>query len=321
MSRTEAPPPAPPCCAPLLDSIGGTPLVELCRLSPRKGVRIFAKLEGQNPSGSVKDRIALAMVEDLEINRGLRPGDTLVEASTGNTAIALATVARQRGYQLKVVIPEGVVDSIPDLLKLYGVGVIWVPPRVGMLGAINTAMDIAARNPGWHPVRQFDNPINVATHYNVTGAELARQIERVDVFVAGIGTAGTLMGVGRRLRERNPDLKIIGVEPRMGEHLQGLRSLDEGYRPPLLDLEQLNGRFLVSADQALLAMRRIIAEEGIMAGVSAGAALVAALRYAERIDEGNIVVMFSDSGWKYLPARPWAAAAAGECRLNETHWW
>lgn len=304
----------------LLHTIGRTPLIELKRLNPKPGVRLFAKLEGQNPSGSVKDRVAMALVEAIEARHPLQPGDTLIEASTGNTAIALAMVARQRGYQLKVVIPHGVVPSISDILQLYGVEVIWVRPKAGMGGAIEECNRLAAEN-GWFAVGQFDNPVNVNTHYSSTGGEIARALPRIDVFVAGIGTGGTLMGVGRRLREANPNVKLIGVEPRLGECLQGLRSLEEGFRPPLLDLDALDGRFLVPSDRAIEAANRIIREEGIMAGVSSGATLTAALRVAERMEQGNIVMMFSDGGWKYLPSRPWEAAKQGDQNLDETHWW
>lgn len=304
----------------LLHTIGRTPLIELKRLSPKPEIRLFAKLEGQNPSGSVKDRVALALVESLEARHPLAPGDTLIEASTGNTAIALAMVARQRGYHLKVVIPHGVVPSIADILGLYGVEIVWVRPKAGMGGAIDEARRLAAEH-GWYAVDQFDNPVNASTHYRTTGGEIARALPNTDVFVAGIGTGGTLMGVGRRLRELNPSVKLIGVEPRLGECLQGLRSLEEGFRPPLLDLDLLNGRFLVPSDRAIEAANRIIREEGIMAGVSSGATLFAALRVAERMERGNIVMMFSDGGWKYLPSRPWDAARRGEACLDETHWW
>lgn len=304
----------------LLQTVGRTPLVELKRMSPKPGVRLFAKLEGQNPSGSIKDRVAMAMVDGLESRFDLRPGATLVEASTGNTAIALAMVARQRGYDLKVVIPHGVVPSIADILQLYGVEIVWVAPKAGVCGAIEEAQRLADRN-GWFAVRQFSNPLNTETHYRTTGAELLADLPRVDVLVAGIGTGGTLMGVGRRLRERDPHIKLIGVEPRLGDQLQGLRSLEDGYRPPLLDLDQLDGRFLVGSDRAIALAHRIIREEGIMAGVSSGAVLHAALRVAERLETADIVMMFSDGGWKYLPSRPWDAAKSGDANLDETHWW
>ncbi len=304
----------------LLDTIGNTPLVELRGLSPRPEVRLYAKLEGHNPSGSIKDRIALALVEDLEAHANLQPGDTLVEASTGNTAIALAMIARQRGYALKVVVPRGVVPSIEDVLELLGVEIIWCRPCAGMKGAIDLSIQLAEER-GWHAVRQFDSPVNLDTHYRGTGGEILEQLPRVDALVAGIGTGGTLMGVGRRLRERDGDMKMIGVEPKMGEHLQGLRSLDEGYRPPLLDLDQLSGRFLVGSAVALTTAREVVRTQGILAGVSAGAALHAARRVAGRMASGNIVVMFSDGAWKYLPARPWKDALAGSPCLDETHWW
>lgn len=315
------PNPSPPSADGLLGLVGATPLVELTRVSPRPGrLRFFAKLEGQNPSGSIKDRIALAMVLDAERRGLIGPGSTLIEASTGNTAIALAMVARRRGYHLKVVVPEGVVPSIADVLSLYGVELCWVKPKAGMVGAIEAASEMSARGEG-HALRQFDNPVNVLTHMNTTGAEIAAALPRVDVFVAGIGTGGTLMGVSRRLREQNPALRVIGVEPRMGERLQGLRSLNDGYQPPLLDLDALSARYLVGSDTALNMMRRVVREEGVMAGVSCGAVLHAALQATKDLEEGIVVCMFSDGGWKYLPARPWEAAANHDPNLDETHWW
>jgi cysteine synthase len=300
--------------------VGRTPLVELPRLSPKPGVRIFAKLEGQNPSGSVKDRVAVALVDAAERRGELKPGGTLIEASTGNTAIALAMVAKQRGYGLRVVIPRGVVPSISDVLELLGVEIVWVEPRAGMRGPIDAVHELAAKH-GWVAAGQFEERANVDAHYATTGAEIAAAVPDADVFVAGIGTGGTIMGVSRRLREINPAVRVIGVEPRMGECLQGLRSLDEGYRPPLLDLDALDGRFLVGSATALELSRKVAREEGLLAGVSAGACLHAALRVAERLDRGNVVVMFSDGGWKYLPARPWQAAQAHDPALDDTHWW
>ena len=304
----------------LLSLIGSTPLVELQRIAPKPGVRLFAKLEGQNPSGSVKDRIALAMVDAAEHDGRLAPGRCIVEASTGNTAIALALVAKQRGYPLKAVVPEGVVPTIRDMLRLYGADVVDCPSEGGMRRAIEIAGDLAARENGV-AISQFTNAANLGAHYEGTGAELLSQIERIDIFVAGIGTGGTLMGVGRRLRESSRSVRIIGVEPRLGERLQGLRSLEDGYVPPLLDLSMLDGRFLVDSSDAIACARRIVEEEGLFAGVSSGAALAAALRVAERVDEANIVVMFADGGWKYLPSRPWNAPADARERLDEVHWW
>jgi cysteine synthase B len=304
----------------LLDLIGRTPLIKLKRLSPKPGIHIFAKLEGGNPSGSVKDRIVLAMIEAAEERGELHPGDTIVEASTGNTAIALALVAKQKGYKVKVVLPRGVVPSMADILYLYGAEIEWCEPSGGMRGAIEIAQSIAQQD-RHHELGQFTHEANVEAHYRTTGAEIAAAMDRVDVFIAGIGTGGTIMGVGRRLRERWPDVRVIGVEPRLGERLQGLRSLVEGYIPPLLDLDQLDGRFLVDSVSAISTARTVVETEGIFAGVSSGATLSCALRIAERMESGNIVVMFSDGGWKYLPARPWDAVVQRDEGLDEVHWW
>ena len=304
----------------LLSFVGNTPLVELSHLSPKPGVRIFAKLEGQNPSGSIKDRIVLAMVEQAEGRGDIHPGDTIVEASSGNTAIALSLIGKQKGYSVQVVIPGEVAPSIGDLLGLYGSGIIWCEPRAGMKGAIDLAQELS-RQEGCHYLGQFDNRINLETHYRNTGSEIVSALPRVDAFVAGIGTGGTITGVAQRLREANPEVTIVGVEPRMGEALQGLSSLSEGYVPPLLALNLLDRRFLVDSATAIRTSHEIIAKEGIFAGISAGATLYAALRVAQGMEEGNIVVMFSDGGWKYLPARPWDAAREGSEELDETHWW
>ena len=310
----------------LLDLIGGTPLVELSKMasSDTEGVRIFAKLEGQNPSGSIKDRIVKAMVEQAEAQGRLQPGDTIIEASSGNTAIASCMVGKQRGYNVKVVIPPEVVPSVGDILRLLGAEVVWCEPGLGMKGAIDHAQALAKAN-GWQYLGQFDDRINMETHYAATGREIAEALEQVDVFVAGIGTAGTIMGVGKRLKEANPKVKVIGVEPRMGQSLQGLRSLSEGYVPPLLDLGMLSGRFLVDSATAIAAAKSVIEAEGIMAGVSSGATLHVARRIARRMagrsEKGNIVAMFSDGAWKYLPSHPWGAALEGDSDLDETHWW
>ena len=306
--------------ATLLSLIGNTPLVELSQLSSKRGVRIYAKLEGQNPSGSVKDRIVLGMVEAAERRGELRPGDTIVEASSGNTAIALALVANQKGYQVRVVIPEEVVPSVADILELYGAEVVWCEPEKGMKGAIELARSIADADRRYY-LGQFSDRTNMDTHYRTTGVEIREALPRIDVFVAGIGTGGTIMGVARRLRESIPDVRIIGVEPRLGERLQGLRSLSEGYLPPLLDLKLLDGRFMVDSATAIETAHTVINKEGIFAGISAGATLHAALRVAKNMTKGNIVVMFSDGGWKYLPAQPWNAARQGAEDLDDTHWW
>ncbi len=304
----------------LLGLIGKTPLVELRNMSPNPDVRVFAKLEGQNPSGSIKDRIVLAIVEDAERRGQLKPGDTIVEASSGNTAIALAMVAKQKGYSARVVIPRDVAPSIGDILPVYGVEITWCESKAGMKGAIDEARTIAEDSGGYY-LGQFSDAVNVETHYRTTGGEIVEALPDVDVFVAGIGTGGTVMGVARRLRETNPDVQVVGVEPHMGERLQGLRSMSEGFAPPLIDLGMLNGRFLVESANAIESARRVIEVEGVLAGVSSGATLHVGLMMAERIERGNVVVMFSDGAWKYLPARPWNADGVRAKALDETYWW
>jgi len=307
-----------------IDLIGRTPLVELTRLSPRAGVRIFAKLEGMNPTGSIKDRIARRLIDEAERRGELRPGMTLVEASTGNTAIALAMIGKQRGYKVRIVLPHGVVPSVPQILTTLGVEIAWCPPESGTRGAIDMARRWAESDPeNVYAVRQFSSTLNIETHYHTTGAEIVEALDTVDVFVAGIGTGGTIMGCGRRLRERFPKVRIVGLEPQLGECLQGLRRIEDSFMPPLLDLELLSGRWIVTAAESINAARRVAQEEGLLVGVSAGAALHIALREAERLpaEGGSIVCMFSDSGWKYLPAQPWEAAAAKAVELDEVHWW
>ena len=303
-----------------LRRIGNTPLIELTHMSPKPGVRIFAKFEGTNPTGSIKDRVARALVCELEREGRLHPGQRIVEASSGNTAISLAMVARQRGYKVCVVLPEGVPPMIADTLMLFDVHLHWCKPLAGMRGAIEAAEQLA-KDCGGVALRQFQNPLNVHVHETQTGEEIVRDLPEVDVFVAGIGTGGTITGVARRLRRHNPKVRIVGVEPHMGERLQGLTCLEDHFAAPLFDISLLDRRFLVTAARSLQLMREITAREGLVAGVSSGAALHAALREAERMDSGNIVVMFSDSGWKYLPSRPWDAAERDDPNLDEVHWW
>ena len=305
----------------IIDCVGNTPLVEIPRMSPKSDVRIFAKLEGYNPTGSIKDRVARYLVLQAEERGELKPGQTLVEASTGNTALALALISKQRGYNVKVVMLRRATPGVAELLATYGVEVIWCEPQAGMKGAIDLAERLSKEN-GWFNTRQFDSRANIQAHYETTGLEILRDLPFVDAFVAGIGTGGTLMGVGRRLKEHNSDTRIIGVEPKMGDQLQGLRSLQEGYIPPLLDLNMLDGRFLVDTQQAFECARSLLHKEGIFAGVSSGAVLSCAQRVALRMESGNIVVIFADGGWKYLTAGPWREEM--EARLlhpDETAWW
>lgn len=304
-----------------MDHVGRTPLVEISELSPKPSVRIFAKLEGQNPTGSIKDRIAKYMIIDAEQKGLLSQGDTIIEASTGNTALALALVSKQRGYKLKSVVSTKTTPGMGEILEMHGVDVIWCEPKTGMKSAIDLAKTLATDH-GWFSPCQFENEANVRAHYESTGPEILESISTVDILIAGIGTGGTLMGVGKYLREYNPNIKVIGVEPKMGETLQGLRNLDEGYLPPLLDLSNLDGRFLVDSITAFKASKEILDKTGIFAGISSGATLHCAQRLAERIPKGNIVVIFADGGWKYLVSSPWKNVA--QISIDEPDnvaWW
>jgi cysteine synthase len=305
----------------ILDYVGNTPLVEMSRMSPKPEIRIFAKLEGNNPTGSIKDRVAKYLVQQAEARGQLKPGQTLVEASTGNTALALALIAKQKGYKLKVVMLRRATPGVAELLTTYGVEIVWCDPLAGMKGAIEMAERLS-QDDGYFNVCQFESKANVQAHYETTGSEILRALPEVDVFVAGIGTGGTIMGVGAKLKEHNPQTKIIGVEPKMGDQLQGLRSLQEGYMPPLLDLGMLDGRFLVDTKEAFNCTRSLLNKEGIFAGVSSGAVLSCAQRVAQGMASGNIVVVFADAGWKYLTAGPWREEM--EARMlqpDETAWW
>ncbi|MBT17497.1 MAG: cysteine synthase B [Dehalococcoidia bacterium] len=305
----------------LLRLIGETPLIELKSLRTDSGLRFYAKLEGQNPSGSIKDRIALSMVMSAEKSGQLHKGQTIVEASSGNTAIALAFVAKQKGYKLRVVIPEGSVPTIKDILKLYGAEIIPCASEGGMRLAIETANRIGDY-PNFVSINQFYNQANIDIHYSQTSVEMLRQIKQIDVFIAGIGTGGTITGIGNRLREESPTTQIVGVEPKMGDRLQGLRSLDEGFVPPLLNLNLLSSRFIVNSNEAIDNTKEIAQNEGVLIGISSGAVLAAAKRMAKRIQKGNIVMIFADGGWKYLPTRPWEESLSGNSQeKNDIHWW
>jgi len=307
----------------IIDSIGDTPLVELKHCSPKPGVRLFAKLEGTNPTGSVKDRIVKEMVLDAEEAGLLKPGDTIVEASTGNTGIALAMVGRSRGYTVRVVMPENVYPEIPRTLAAYGAIVEQIPAENGVRGAMEIAREMAKRE-GWLMMDQFCNPSNTKAHYETTGPEIIDDLPEVDVFVAGLGTGGTLMGVGRRLKEANPETRVIAVEPHPGYQVQGLKSLADGFIPPILDFGLLDGKILVRSAHAFQAAAEIMRREAIFAGVSSGAVLHAAEKVAARLERGNVVLIFADSGWKYLATNLWnhdtADMSDGE-ELDDVIWW
>jgi [CysO sulfur-carrier protein]-thiocarboxylate-dependent cysteine synthase len=304
----------------LLDLIGQTPLVELPRLSPRPGVQLYAKLEGQNPTGSIKDRVALAMIEDAEARGELEPGRELLEPTSGNTGIALALVARLKGYSLTCVMPENVTEERRRLLRLYGAEIVESPGSEGSNGAVRLAQELAAKEPRYFMPFQYGNSANPQAHYRGTGTEIAEALDRVDVLVAGLGTGGTLMGAGERLRESFPDVVVAAAEPLPGDPVMGLRSLEDGYVPPILDVSKLDRKLLVSNAEAVAGVRALLAEEGIFAGVSAGAVVHIARKLAGELDEGVVVAILADAGWKYLSASFWDADDV-EGEMQADLWW
>jgi cysteine synthase B len=305
----------------LLELVGDTPLVELPRLSPKPSVQLYAKLEGQNPTGSIKDRIGLAMVEAAERSGGLEPGQELLEPTSGNTGISLALVARLKGYRLTCVMPENVTAERRRLLRLFGAEIVESPGSEGTNGAVRMAQDLAEREPRFHMLFQYENEANPSAHYAGTGAEIAAALDRVDVLVAGLGTGGTLMGAGARLREAFPEITVAAAEPLPGDPIMGLRSLEDGYVPPVLDVAQLDRKVLVSNADAVTALRELLQREGIFAGVSSGAVVHVARRLAEELDEGTVVAVLADAGWKYLSAGFWQEEAQAEDELEAAVWW
>jgi len=304
----------------LLDLIGKTPLVELPRLSP-EGKRIFAKLEGQNPTGSIKDRIARAMIEHAEVAGELEPGRHLLEPTSGNTGISLAMVAKLKGYPLTCVMPENATEERKRLLRIYGARIIESPGAEGSNGAVRMALDLAQSDARYFMPFQYANESNPRAHYEGTGAEIAEALDRVDVLVAGLGTGGTLMGTGARLRETFPDVIVAAAEPLPGDPVMGLRSLADGYVPPILDVSKLDRKVLVSNAEALGGLRALIDREGIFGGVSAGAVVHVARKLAEELEDGAVVVcVLADGGWKYLSAEFWDADDP-ESAMERGHWW
>jgi len=304
----------------LLDLIGGTPLVELPRLSLKPRVKLYAKLEGQNPTGSIKDRVALAMVEDAEALGELEPGRELLEPTSGNTGIALALVAKLKGYTLTCVMPENVTEERRRLLGLYGAKIVESPGSEGSNGAVRLAQELAAKEPRYFMPFQYGNPANPRAHYQGTGTEIAEALDHVDVLVAGLGTGGTLMGAGERLRERFPEVVVAAAEPLPGDPVMGLRSLEDGYVPPILDVSKLDRKLLVSNAEAVANVRALLDEEGVFAGVSAGAVVHVARTLAGELDEGVVVAILADAGWKYLSASFWDADDV-EAEMEADLWW
>jgi [CysO sulfur-carrier protein]-thiocarboxylate-dependent cysteine synthase len=304
----------------LLDLVGNTPLIELKRLSPRPGVKIFAKLEGENPTGSIKDRVAKSMIDAAEASGELQPGRELLEPTSGNTGISLALIAKLKGYKLTCVMPDNATEERRRLLRLYGATIVDSPGDQGSNGAVRLALEMAEQDPRYFMPFQYANPANPRAHYEGTGAEIAEALDRVDVLVAGLGTGGTLMGTGERLRESFPDVVIAAAEPLPGDPVMGLRSLDDGYVPPILDVAKLDRKVLVSNEESVAAVRALLDEEGIFAGISAGAVVHVARKLAEELDEGVVVCVLADGGWKYLSADFWGADDVAES-MERTLWW
>ncbi len=298
----------------LIDSVGRTPLVGLPRLSPSADVRLWAKLEQDNPTGSVKDRPALYMIAQSEKEGLLRPGVTVLEPTSGNTGISLAMVCRQRGYRLVCVMPENTSVERRQLLQMYGAEIVTSPAAGGSNQAVAVAKDLAAQNPDWVMLYQYGNPANALSHYETTGPELLEDLPSLTHFIAGLGTTGTLMGTGRFLREHKPDVRIIAAEPRYGELVYGLRNIDEGFVPELYDASILSSRFSVGPREALRRTRQLVEEEGIFAGISTGAILHAAMGEAakcvERGERADIAFIVCDGGWKYLSTGAYAGTLA-----------
>jgi len=289
----------------ILDTIGNTPLVELKSFSPRPGVQIFAKLEGFNPSGSVKDRIAKMMVEEAEADGKIKPGSVLLEPTSGNTGIALAMIARVKGYPFTAVMPDNVTQERRQMLELYGAQIIYSDGALGSNGAVKLAQELASTDDRYVMLYQYGNDANPRAHYEGTAVEIINDLPDVDVFVAGLGTGGTLTGNARRLKEHNPAIKIVAAEPLQGDGVQGLRSLEDGFVPPVFDQSLLDAKVLVSSRDSIRRTRQLKDQEGIFAGPSCGAVLHAALRVASTMEHGKIVVILSDGGWKYLSEDLW----------------
>ncbi len=305
----------------VLGTIGNTPLVGIQRLSPKPSVRLWAKLEGENPTGSLKDRIALAMVEDAERSGALTPEKTILEPTSGNTGIALALVARRKGYRVVVVLPENAGEERVRLLKLFGARIVPSPAEKGTNGAVDLARRMAEDDRYFMPF-QYGNPANPRAHEEGTAEEILRDLPEVTHFVAGLGTGGTLTGVGRRLKKHDPRIQVIAAEPELGEMVYGLRSLDQGFVPPVFDPSILDRKLLVSSADALHVTRQLTELEGIFAGISSGAVLHVARRVAEEVDAGDIVCLLADGGWKYLSTGAWSAdVEQAEKRVEETLWW
>jgi cysteine synthase len=306
----------------IVQSIGNTPLIELPRLSPKPGVRIWAKLESRNPTGSVKDRVARALIEDAEEKGAISPGQTILEPTSGNTGISLAMICSRKGYPLKVVMPENVTRERTQLLEMYGAQIVYSEGSLGSNGAVEKALSMAAADSSYYMPYQYGNQANPLAHYNGTALEILEELDEVSAFVAGLGTGGTLMGNGRRLKETFGDAcKIVAAEPMQGEPVQGLRSLDDGFIPPIIDISLLDRKIFVTNSDAITWTRKLLDEEGVFAGVSSGAIARVAVRIASELDEGNVVFIVADDGWKYLSSGIYTRPLEEIENLESTVWW
>jgi [CysO sulfur-carrier protein]-thiocarboxylate-dependent cysteine synthase len=306
----------------IIEAIGNTPLIELKRLSPKPGVRIWAKLESRNPTGSVKDRVARAMIEDAEEKGAIAPGQTILEPTSGNTGISLGMICAHKGYPLKVVMPDNVTPERTQLLRMYGAEIVYSDGTQGSNGAVELALEMAAADARYYMPYQYGNEANPLAHYNGTALEILDELDDVAAFVAGLGTGGTLMGNARRLKETLGDsVKIVAAEPMQGEPVQGLRSLDDGFIPPIIDLALLDRKIFVTNSDAIIWTRKLLDEEGIFAGVSSGAIARVAVRIAGELDEGNVVFIVADDGWKYLSSGLYTRPLEEIENLESTLWW
>jgi cysteine synthase B len=306
----------------IVQSIGNTPLVELPGLSPKPAVRVWAKLEGANPTGSVKDRVARALIEDAEERGALEPGQQLLEPTSGNTGISLAMICARKGYALTVVMPENVTPERTQLIEMYGAQIVYSEGPKGSNGAVEKALDMAAQDSRWYMPYQYGNQANPGAHYNGTALEILEALDDVAAFVAGLGTGGTLMGCGRRLKETFADaVKIVAAEPMPGEPVQGLRSLEEGFIPPIIDLSLLDRKIFVTNADAIAFTRKLLREEGLFVGPSSGAVARVAVRIADELDEGNVVFLVADDGWKYLSSGIYTKPIDELADVDATVWW
>src|SRR5216684_4431126 len=306
----------------IVQAIGNTPLVELKRLSPKPGVRVWAKLESHNPTGSVKDRVARALIEDAEEKGAIDPGHTILEPTSGNTGISLGMICKRKGYPLKVVMPENVTPERTQLLEMYGAEIVYSEGAKGSNGAVELALELAQRDSSYYMPYQYGNEANPLAHYNGTALEILEELDEVSAFVAGLGTGGTLMGNGRRLKEAFADaVKIVAAEPMQGEPVQGLRSLEDGFIPPIIDLSVLDRKIFVTNHDAIVFTRKLLDEERLFAGVSSGAIARVAVRIAGELDQGNVVFIVADDGWKYLSSGIYTRPLAEIDKLESTLWW